>query len=90
MSRFLQRGLLDRRTVLRGMLRGAAISVALPPLEAMLGTSGVALADGTELPTRFGLWFWGGVRPEKWTPSGTAPAGPPARPSRRWRTCRTT
>jgi hypothetical protein len=66
------KGVMDRRTVLRGLLRGAAVAVALPPLEAMLGPHGGALADGTALPTRFGVWFWGcGVRPETWNPSGT-------------------
>lgn len=63
---------LDRRTVLRGLLAGAAVSIALPPLEVMLDTTGTALADGTGLPDRFGVWFWGnGVRPEIWSPSGT-------------------
>ncbi len=62
---------LERRTVLRGALRGTALALALPPLEAMLGSTGTALADGTALPTRFGVWFWGnGVRPEHWVPSG--------------------
>lgn len=63
---------LDRRTVLRGLLAGAAVSVALPTLECMLNANGTAYADGEELPTRFGVWFWGnGVRPEVWVPTGT-------------------
>jgi hypothetical protein len=63
---------LDRRTVLRGLLGGTALSVALPPLEAMLGVNGDAWADGTDLPTRFGIWFWGnGVRSDKWVPLTT-------------------
>lgn len=79
MSRFLQGGVLNRRALLRGMLRGAAVAVALPPLEAMLDGGGRALADGTLLPTRFGLWFWGnGVRPEKWVPSGTGAGWTPS------------
>lgn len=63
---------LSRRTLLRGAVRGAAVAVALPPLEAMLGPSGTALADGTALPTRFGVWFWGnGVKTDRWVPSTT-------------------
>ncbi|MFK7928321.1 MAG: DUF1552 domain-containing protein [Myxococcota bacterium] len=63
---------MNRRTVLQGLLAGAAVSVALPPLEAMLNVNGTALADGGSLPDRFGVWFWGnGVRPEHWIPSTT-------------------
>lgn len=70
---------MSRRTLLRGMLRGTAVAVALPPLEAMLGPHGGALADGTALPTRFGIWFWGnGVRPEHWVPSGTGTGWSPS------------
>lgn len=75
MSRFT----LDRRALLRGLLRGAAVSVALPPLEAMLGVNGDALADGTALPTRFGVWFFGnGVRLEKWVPGNTGAGWTPS------------
>lgn len=60
---------LTRRTVLRGMLGGAAISIALPPLEAFFNASGTALADGSTIPKRFGLFFWGnGVLPGRWVP----------------------
>lgn len=63
---------LSRRTVLRGMLHGAAISVALPPLEAMLGSTGKAFADGSGFPKRFGLFMWGnGVVPDNWVPATT-------------------
>lgn len=63
---------MNRRTFLRGVLGGAAVSLALPPLEIMLNSSGTALANGQPLPTRFGVWFWGnGVRPERWVPSGS-------------------
>jgi hypothetical protein len=41
---------LNRRTVLRGMLGGAAVSVGLPFLDCFLNNSGTALADGTPLP----------------------------------------
>ena len=65
MSRFP----MDRRTVLKGLLGGAAITVGLPPLEAMFNANGTALADGGALPRRFVLWFWAnGMLPERWTP----------------------
>lgn len=62
---------LDRRSVLRGMLRGAAVAVALPPLELFLTGNGDAYACEGIIPRRFGLFFWGnGNRPERWTPTG--------------------
>jgi hypothetical protein len=60
---------LDRRTLLRGALGGAAASLALPPLEVMLDGHGTALASGRPLPRRLGVFFWGnGVRLAQWTP----------------------
>lgn len=50
---------LHRRTMLRGMLGGTAVALALPPLEAMLNAHGDALADGSALPRRFVTWFFG-------------------------------
>lgn len=51
---------IDRRTVLRGMLGGTAVSVGLPLLDCFLNESGTALAaTGAPLPLRFGTWFWG-------------------------------
>lgn len=50
---------LTRRTVLRGMVGGAAVNVALPLLNCMLNTNGTALADGRPMPVRFGTWGWG-------------------------------
>ena len=62
---------LSRREILRGILGGAAVSVGLPPLEAMFNCSGTAYAAGGGLPVRFGLFFWGnGNLPERWTPTG--------------------
>lgn len=70
---------LSRRTFLRSVLGGAAASVALPPLEAMLGVNGVALASGEELPTRFGVWFWGnGIKPDRWVPGSTGSGWSPS------------
>lgn len=62
---------LSRRTVLRGFLRGALVTVALPPLEVFFNANGTAYACGGAIPRRFGLFFWGnGNRPDQWVPSG--------------------
>ncbi|MGZ3417478.1 MAG: DUF1552 domain-containing protein [Polyangiales bacterium] len=62
----------NRRQFLRGLLGGTAVTVALPLLDAGLNSSGTALADGTPMPKRFGVFFWGnGVRLDKWNPSST-------------------
>ena len=51
---------MERRTALRGMLGGAAVSVSLPFLDCVLNDSGTALAaTGQQLPVRFGTWYWG-------------------------------
>ncbi len=64
---------IDRRTVLRGMVGGAAVGVALPLLDMFLDTNGKAFADtGQRIPTRFATWIWGcGFIPEKWIPEQT-------------------
>lgn len=50
----------SRRQVLRGIVNGAAVSVALPLLDCFLDGNGTALAaTGAPVPTRFGTWFWG-------------------------------
>ncbi len=48
---------LPRRTFLRGALATGAVTLGLPVLDAMLDTNG-ALADGTPLPSIFGVFFW--------------------------------
>jgi hypothetical protein len=62
---------LDRRTVLRGGMQGAAIAVGLPLLDIFLDGNGQAMAaTGAPMPVRFGTWFWGlGVNPTRWFPS---------------------
>ncbi|HEY5760195.1 MAG TPA: DUF1552 domain-containing protein, partial [Steroidobacter sp.] len=62
---------LNRRTVLRGMLGGTAVSVALPFLDCFLNTNGTALAAaGGELPVVFGSWFQNlGLNPGRWKPA---------------------
>lgn len=59
-----------RRAVLRGMLAGGVVTVALPFLDCFLDTNGTALAaTGAPLPNRFGTWFWGcGLTPGRWEP----------------------
>ncbi len=63
---------LSRRTFLRGVLSGAAVTIALPPLEAFFNSNGTAYASGAGFPQRFGLFYWGnGVHPELWVPSSS-------------------
>ena len=64
---------LDRRTLLRGGMQGAAIAVGLPLLDLFLDGNGQAMAaTGAPMPVRFGTWFWGlGVNPTRWFPTQT-------------------
>lgn len=72
-----KRGPLRRRTVLRGLLGGAAVAVGLPALEIFLDDTGAAYAGGDAFPKRFGLFFWGnGILPERWVPKSTGPDWP--------------
>lgn len=50
---------LSRRRVLKGMLNGSAVTIALPFLNCFLNENGTALASGAPLPLRFGTWSWG-------------------------------
>jgi hypothetical protein len=66
-----RRRLLDRRTVLRGLLGGGVVTIGLPLFEAFLNDTHTAYAGGDALPKRFGIFFWGnGVLPDLWTPKG--------------------
>jgi hypothetical protein len=60
-----------RRSLLRGMIAGSAVAVALPVLDLFLDGNGEAMAaTGAPIPTRFGTWFWGcGVNAGRWFPS---------------------
>ena len=64
---------LSRRTILRGVMGGAAVGVALPLLDCFLDNNGTALAaTGQKIPVRFGTWIWGcGFIPQKWIPATT-------------------
>ncbi|MEO1266825.1 MAG: DUF1552 domain-containing protein [Myxococcota bacterium] len=65
---------LSRRTFLRGVLGGTAISLGLPPLEAFFNANGTAYAVDGAFPKRFGLFFWGnGMLPDRWVPAATGP-----------------
>ncbi len=59
----------SRRTVLRGILGGASVSVGLPLLDRFLDGKGRAFANGAPLPVCFGTWFQGlGGAPGLWEP----------------------
>ena len=64
-----------RRTVLRGFMNGAGVSLGLPLLDVFLdGNGGAFAATGAPLPVRFGAWFWGlGCNPLRWFPSKIGP-----------------
>jgi hypothetical protein len=64
---------ISRRRVLRGMLEGTAVSLALPFLDCFLDERGEALAaTGESLPVCFGTWFYGcGFNPGRWEPKTT-------------------
>jgi hypothetical protein len=65
--------------MLRGVMGGAGISIALPALEAMFNSTGTAHADGTAIPKRLGIFFWGnGVKLDRWTPADTGPGWMPS------------
>lgn len=58
-----------RRSILRGMLGGTAVTVGLPLLDCFLDTNGTALASGAPIPVRHGSWFWGlGSNQARWVP----------------------
>src|ERR1700752_1481018 len=60
---------MNRRKLLRGMMNGAALTVAVPFLDCFLDGNGQALAAGAPIPTRFGTWFWGcGVNEKRFFP----------------------
>ena len=70
----MKKMLLNRRTMLRGVMAGTAIAIGLPALEIFLNTNGNAYAGGDSLPKRFGIFFWGnGILPDRWVPAGMGP-----------------
>lgn len=74
---------IGRRTLLRGLLGGAAVGIGLPALELFLNINGDAYADeptpGSGFPRRFGLFFWGnGILPARWVPALEGPDWEPS------------
>ncbi len=61
----------DRRTVLRGVMSGGAVTVGLPLLNCFLDNNGTALAaTGESLPVCFGHYYQAlGLNPGMWIPS---------------------
>ncbi len=67
----MKHNIINRRTLLRGLVGGAMATVGLPTLDAMLNGNGTALAGGPPLPVRFITWFFGnGVVLNRWVPGG--------------------
>ncbi len=64
---------LSRRTMLRGLMGGASVSVGLPILECMLDANGTAFAGGGgDLPLRFLMYYWAdGVNIAQFEPAQT-------------------
>jgi hypothetical protein len=67
---------ITRRSLLKGMLGGATVTLGLPALEVFLNNHGTALAEdgpaASGFPRRFGLFFWGnGNLPDRWVPATT-------------------
>lgn len=63
--------MINRRSVLRGLLGGGAVTVGVPYLDCFLNANGTALANGQPLPVRFGTWTWGCGNTSRWVPSTT-------------------
>lgn len=65
---------LTRRRVLKGMLNGGVVSIALPVLNCLLNDNGTAFASGAPIPLRFGTWSWGlGMSEAVFVPKKTGP-----------------
>ena len=63
-----------RRRVLKGMLGGTAVTLALPFLDCFLNERGTALASGEPLPVVFGSWFQAlSFNPGRWKPDRVGP-----------------
>jgi hypothetical protein len=57
--------------MLKGVLGGSIVGLGLPLLEIMLNDHGTALAQGTPLPKRYGLFFWGEGLPPNYRHNAT-------------------
>jgi hypothetical protein len=63
--------MISRRAMLKGILGGSTVCLGLPLLEQMLNNNGTALAVGTPLPIRYGMFFWGNGLPWTYRHRGT-------------------
>lgn len=69
---------LSRRTMLRGMIGGAAVSIGLPALEIFWDNHRKAYGADA-FPKRFGIFFWGnGMLPDRWVPAKTGAVWDPS------------
>lgn len=50
---------LSRRHLLRGIVQGSSVAIALPVLDVMLNNNGTAYANGAQLPRRMITWLFG-------------------------------
>lgn len=64
---------INRRTCLRGALGGIAVSIGLPPLDAMFNGNGTAYASGAAIPKRLASWFWAQGVTKEWFPIAGSP-----------------
>lgn len=75
----MKKTIIHRRTILRGLVGGASVAIGLPPLDAMFNSNGTAYAQGSPIPKRLGVFFWGnGVRLSHWTPVDTGTTWTPS------------
>ena len=65
----MKTSIFNRRSLLRGVVGGTTVTLALPLLDLFLDGNGQALAGGAPMPTRFATFFWGlGLTPTRWEP----------------------
>jgi hypothetical protein len=73
-SRISRSPYLNRRNFLRTTALGAPAIIGLPLFHHLLNSNGDALANGDDLPRRFGIFFWGngrGIIADRWNPAET-------------------
>jgi Protein of unknown function (DUF1552) len=66
--------MISRRAILRGAMGGSIVGLGLPLLEQMLNSHGTALAAGSALPKRYGMFFWGEGLPPNYRHNATTAA----------------
>jgi hypothetical protein len=59
-SKYARSSKFSRRSIMKGLVGGAAVSLGIPTLDVFLDENGKAFADtGARVPVRFGTYFWG-------------------------------